>query len=65
MSFNQEQTRCSMTTTGVQQESYDSYDTEKLREVVPMLRQQLEKSALNRNNIELVSQIVYAGVRLV
>jgi len=32
---------------------YDSMDLEMLREVVPMLRQQLEKSMLDRNYVQL------------
>jgi len=37
-----------------QEESeYDSMDLEMLREVVPMLRQQLEKSMLDRNYVQL------------
>lgn len=39
---------------------YDTMDLEMLREVVPMLRQQLEKSMLDRNYVQLerVSVIV-------
>lgn len=32
---------------------YDTMDLEMLREVVPMLRQQLEKSMLDRNYVQL------------
>lgn len=32
---------------------YDSMDLEMLREVVPMLRQQLEKSMMDRNYVQL------------
>lgn len=32
---------------------YESMDLEMLREVVPMLRQQLEKSMLDRNYVQL------------
>lgn len=32
---------------------YDGMDLEMLREVVPMLRQQLEKSMLDRNYVQL------------
>ena len=32
---------------------YDTMDLEMLREVVPMLRQQLDKSMLDRNYVQL------------
>ena len=32
---------------------YDTMDLDMLREVVPMLRQQLEKSMLDRNYVQL------------
>ena len=34
-------------------EEYDTMDLEMLREVVPMLKQQLEKSMLDRNYVQL------------
>eukprot|EP01037_Dinobryon_pediforme_P038540 gene38540-46621_t len=37
----------------VEESEYDTMDLEMLREVVPMLRQQLEKSMLDRNYVQL------------
>jgi len=37
----------------VEESEYASMDLEMLREVVPMLRQQLEKSMLDRNYVQL------------
>jgi len=39
--------------TKVEESEYDTMDLEMLREVVPMLRQQLEKSMLDRNYVQL------------
>ena len=36
-----------------EESEYDTMDLEMLREVVPMLRQQLEKSMLDRNYVQL------------
>jgi hypothetical protein len=41
---------------------YDTMDLEMLREVVPMLRQQLEKSMLDRNYVQL--ERVINGIQL-
>jgi hypothetical protein len=38
---------------------YDTMDLEMLREVVPMLRQQLEKSMLDRNYVQLERVFIY------
>lgn len=44
----------------VQEESeYDTMDLEMLREVVPMLRQQLEKSMLDRNYVQLERVFIF------
>lgn len=37
----------------VEETEYDTMDLEMLREVVPMLRQQLDKSMLDRNYVQL------------
>jgi hypothetical protein len=37
----------------VEESEYDTMDLEMLREVVPMLRQQLDKSMLDRNYVQL------------
>jgi hypothetical protein len=37
----------------VEESEYEGMDLEMLREVVPMLRQQLEKSMLDRNYVQL------------
>jgi hypothetical protein len=39
---------------------YDTMDLEMLREVVPMLRQQLEKSMLDRNYVQLERVTIYS-----
>ena len=38
---------------------YDTMDLEMLREVVPMLRQQLEKSMLDRNYVQLERVFIF------
>jgi growth arrest-specific protein 8 len=43
----------------VEETEYDTMDLEMLREVVPMLRQQLEKSMLDRNYVQLERVGVY------
>ena len=47
----------------VEESEYASMDLEMLREVVPMLRQQLEKSMLDRNYVQLERVVTYLSVQ--
>ncbi len=46
----------------VEESEYASMDLEMLREVVPMLRQQLEKSMLDRNYVQLERVVTYLSI---
>lgn len=41
---------------------YDTMDLEMLREVVPMLRQQLEKSMIDRNYVQLERVSIHTNI---